>query len=182
MYSAIKVNGKKLYEYARKNQEVKLTPRKITIYSIELIDIYPEDKQIMFEVSCSKGTYIRSLCEDIAKNLNTVGYMKELERISVGQFDISNSITIEDLEKNKNSAEFINKHFITIEDYFKSLNENNKIYLENSKIPLFLNGVKLTFPLSDGLYRIYDRNNYFIGIGMVKNTLLKREIIVEKDS
>ena len=108
MYSAIKVNGKKLYEYARKNQEVKLTPRKITIYSIELIDIYPEDKQIMFEVSCSKGTYIRSLCEDIAKNLNTVGYMKELERISVGQFDISNSITIEDLEKNKNSAEFIN--------------------------------------------------------------------------
>lgn len=101
MYSAIKVNGKKLYEYARKNQEVKLTPRKITIYSIELIDIYPEDKQIMFEVSCSKGTYIRSLCEDIAKNLNTVGYMKELERISVGQFDISNSITIEDLEKIK---------------------------------------------------------------------------------
>lgn len=55
----------------------------------------------MFEVSCSKGTYIRSLCEDIAKNLNTVGYMKELERISVGQFDISNSITIEDLEKIK---------------------------------------------------------------------------------
>ncbi len=182
MYSAIKVNGKKLYEYARKNQEVKLTPRKITIYSIELIDIYPEDKQIIFEVSCSKGTYIRSLCEDIAKKLNTVGYMKELERISVGQFDISNSITIEDLEKNKNSAEFINKHFITIEDYFKSLNENNKIYLENRKIPLFLNGVKHTFPLSDGLYRIYDKNNYFIGIGMVKNTLLKREIIVEKDS
>ena len=67
MYSAIKVNGKKLYEYARKGQEVEIQPRKITIYDIQLLKIDRENCEIQFQVSCSKGTYIRSLCEDIAK-------------------------------------------------------------------------------------------------------------------
>ena len=67
IYSAIKVNGKKLYEYARKGQEVKLEPRQIEIYGIELLNINKAEKQINFRVQCSKGTYIRSLCEDIAK-------------------------------------------------------------------------------------------------------------------
>ncbi len=72
IYSAIKVNGKKLYEYARKGQKIDIKPRNIEIYNIKLIKIYKEENQIEFEVSCSKGTYIRSLCEDIAKKLNTV--------------------------------------------------------------------------------------------------------------
>lgn len=70
MYSAIKVNGKKLYEYARSGENVEIAPRGIEIYSIELLNF--EDGQIEFEVSCSKGTYIRVLCEDIAKALGTV--------------------------------------------------------------------------------------------------------------
>jgi len=70
MYSAIKVNGKKLYEYARSGENVEITPRRIEIYSIKLLNF--EDGQIEFEVSCSKGTYIRVLCEDIAKALGTV--------------------------------------------------------------------------------------------------------------
>jgi len=69
IYSAIKVNGKKLYEYARKGQTVKIKPRQIEIYSIELLSIDKKLKQIEFEVSCSKGTYIRSLCEDIGNKL-----------------------------------------------------------------------------------------------------------------
>lgn len=72
IYSAIKVNGKKLYEYARKGQEVKIEPRNIEIYEIKLLNIDTKNKQIEFEVSCSKGTYIRSLCEDIAKKIGTV--------------------------------------------------------------------------------------------------------------
>lgn len=72
MYSAIKVNGKKLYEYARKGQEVKIEPRNIEIYSIELINIDNINKEIEFIVNCSKGTYIRSLCKDIASKLNTI--------------------------------------------------------------------------------------------------------------
>lgn len=72
MYSAIKVNGKKLYEYARIGKSVEIQPRKIEIYSINLIKINEKNNEIIFEVFCSKGTYIRSLCEDIAKDLNTI--------------------------------------------------------------------------------------------------------------
>ena len=100
IYSAIKVNGKKLYEYARKGQEVEIKPRKITIYYIQLLKIDKENKEIEFEVSCSKGTYIRSLCEDIAKKLGTVGYMKELQRTRVGIFKIDQAISVEELDEN----------------------------------------------------------------------------------
>lgn len=65
IYSAIKINGKKLYEYARKGQEVKLEPRQIEIYDIELLNINKTEKQISFRVQCSKGTYIRSLCQSL---------------------------------------------------------------------------------------------------------------------
>ena len=89
IYSAIKVNGKKLYEYARKGQQVELKPRKIEIYDIKLIDFSVEEKLIKFEVFCGKGTYIRSLCEDIATKFETVGYMKSLKRTQVGDFKIT---------------------------------------------------------------------------------------------
>ena len=72
IYSAIKVKGKKLYEYARNNIEVDIPKRNIEIYSIKLIDFCKKDKTIVFEVECSKGTYIRSLCEDIAEKLGTL--------------------------------------------------------------------------------------------------------------
>ena len=87
-YSAIKVNGRKLYEYARKGQEVEIKPREVEIYNIEITNIQKEKKQIEFKVSCSKGTYIRTLCEDIAEKMRTVGYMKELKRTKVGDFNI----------------------------------------------------------------------------------------------
>lgn len=72
IYSAIKVKGKKLYEYARSGERIEIEPRKIEIYNIKLLGIDKKEKIIKFEVSCSKGTYIRSLCEDIAVKLNTV--------------------------------------------------------------------------------------------------------------
>ena len=108
MYSAIKVNGKKLYEYARAGQEVERAEREIEIYNISVENIDFENNEIKFRVACSKGTYIRSLCEDIAKKLDTVGYMEELKRLKVGKFEIKDSIEIEELERNKeNKAAFI---------------------------------------------------------------------------
>ena len=95
IYSAIKVNGKKLYEYARKGQEVEIKPRQIEIYNINLNNIDKENKIIEYTVNCSKGTYIRSLCEDIAKKLGTIGYMENLIRLKAGEFSIENSITLE---------------------------------------------------------------------------------------
>ena len=177
MYSAIKVKGKKLYEYARKGEDIEIKPRKIEIYNIELISINKEEKEICFKVKCSKGTYIRSLCEDIAEKLETVGYMKELERTVVGKFNIQNSINVEEFEENKENEEFIKEHFITIEDFFESQNKA-KIILENKRLGHFLNGVKLTYNLDDGLYRIYNEENKFIGIGNVTDKMLKREIVL----
>lgn len=86
IYSAIKVKGKKLYEYAREGKQVNIPERKIEIYELKLLDIDKEDFEISIEVSCSKGTYIRTLCEDIAKKLGEAGTMWNLNRIRVRKF------------------------------------------------------------------------------------------------
>lgn len=182
IYSAIKVNGKKLYEYARKNMEVEIKPRVIEIYSIQLDAINEEKREICFTVRCAKGTYIRSLCEDIAKKLGTIGYMKELNRTKVGMFDIKNSIKIEELKNNKNNEAFLEANLISIENLFIKLDdESNKIFLNDRKLQMFINGVKLKYNLKNGDYRIYDEKNRFIGIGSVQNCQLKREIITCKN-
>ncbi|MCI8617638.1 MAG: tRNA pseudouridine(55) synthase TruB [Clostridia bacterium] len=175
IYSAIKVNGKKLYEYARKGQNIELKPREIEIYDINLIDYSIEEKQIKFEVFCGKGTYIRSLCEDIAKKFETVGYMKELKRIKVGDFNIEDSVTIEDLQNNVDDEKYIDSKIISIEKLFS---KSNIIKLDIRKLELFLNGVKLTQNFDNGIYRIYDKDDKFIGIGVVENNLLKRDIVL----
>lgn len=167
MYSAIKKNGKKLYEYARKGEKVEVEPRKIEIYKIELIDY--KENHIKFIVSCSKGTYIRSLCEDIAEKLNTVGYMKNLKRLQVGDFNIDCAIKIDEV-----NIENYNKYLYTLEDILK---ESPKLNLSSKKLNLFLNGVQLTVQNENGLYKIYV-DNKFIGTGTVKNNLLKRDIIL----
>ena len=120
IYSAIKVNGKKLYEYARKGQNVEIQPRHIEIYNMKLLDINIQEKQIKFEISCGKGTYIRSVCEDIAKKLDTVGYMLKLKRTQVGKFNIEKSITIKELEENIEDIEFLKENFISIERLFEN--------------------------------------------------------------
>ncbi len=181
IYSAIKVNGKKLYEYARKGQEVELKPRQIEIYDIKLIDYSMDEKQIKFEVFCGKGTYIRSLCEDIATKFETVGYMKSLKRTQVGNFKIDNSITIEELknliENNENIDidDILKNKIITVEEIFEKFKSIN---LDEKKLEMFLNGVMLTQNLDEGVYKIYNKNSEFIGTGTIKNKLLKRDIIL----
>lgn len=172
IYSAIKVKGKKLYEYARKGQEVEITTRKITIYSIELVEILKDENVIIFDVSCSKGTYVRTLCEDIATSLNTIGYMQNLLRLQVGDFNVKDSITLT-METEKD-LEIIEKNIISVEKIF---DEYPKLDIEPSRIKHFLNGVKITQNVKDGIYRIYTENK-FIGIGIVKTKLLKRDIIL----
>ena len=88
MYSAIKVNGKKLYELARSGQKIEREPRKITITDIELLNFDKANDTIEYRVVCSKGTYIRVLCEDISKKLNTCGYMTSLRRTRVGDYTL----------------------------------------------------------------------------------------------
>ena len=170
IYSAIKVNGKKLYEYARKGQSIEIPSRNIEIYEINLLSISKQDKEIIFRVHCSKGTYIRTLCEDIAKELGTVGFMKELQRIKVGDFSIENSLTISELD----NKEKVDNNFITIEKFFA--NKEN-IELDSYSLKKFINGVKVKVPKIDNVYKIYC-NNKFIGTGNVSNKVLKRDIVI----
>ena len=176
IYSAIKVNGKKLYEYARKGQNVEIKPREIEIYDIKLINIDAQKKQIQFEVFCGKGTYIRSLCEDIAEKLETVGYMESLRRIQVGDFKIEESSKIQELEENKEDTKYLESKIISVEEIFKN---KEKIKLDDKKMQLFLNGVKITQNQENDIYRIYDKNEKFIGIGIIQDKLLKRDIILD---
>ena len=176
IYSAIKVNGKKLYEYARKGQNVEIKPREIEIYDIKLMNIDAQKKQIQFEVFCGKGTYIRSLCEDIAEKLETVGYMERLKRIQVGDFKIEESSKIQELEENKEDTKYLESKIISVEEIFTN---KEKIKLDDRKMQLFLNGVKITQNQENDIYRIYDKNEKFIGIGIIQDKLLKRDIILD---
>ena len=169
IYSAIKINGKKLYEYARKGQEVEIKPRQIEIYKIELQEINQKENIIKFKVHCSKGTYIRSLCEDIASKLGTISYMQELNRIKVGKFNLENAITIDELEKYKENIE---EKIITMQQLFKDL---PSIKLDTKKLQKFLNGNLIDVQNEDGIYNIYE--NKYIGLGIVKDRKLKRDII-----
>lgn len=173
IYSAIKVNGKKLYEYARRGQEVELKPRQIKIYSIQLVGINEKEKQISFKVKCSKGTYIRSLCEDISKKLGTVGYMKELNRLQVGEFYIKDAVTISEMKEKIEAGNL--ESIITIEEIFKN---NPQIQLEQEQIEPYINGVKINTEKTNGVYRIYKPNGTFIGLGIIENSKLKRDLVI----
>lgn len=175
MYSAIKINGKKLYDYARNGERVEVPARNIEIYDLKLIEINIEDNEIKFKVECSKGTYIRTLCENIANELGTIGYMKELNRVQVGEFNINNSIKINDLKENKDNLDYLRKNTISIEEILKN---KDKIILEYKQLEMFLNGVKIGLKRENGVYRIYNSKEGFIGTGIVEDNKLKRDVII----
>ena len=178
IYSAIKVKGKKLYEYARNNIEIEIPKRNIEIYSINLIEFNKEDKTLVFEVECSKGTYIRSLCEDIAEKLGTIGYMKELRRTKVGEFCLAEAVTIEELENNKANEIWLKNKIISLEDLLKN---NGCINLKKKEIQNFFNGVKLKCSNENGIYKIF-YDGIFFGTGVVESKLLKRDIVIVNDN
>lgn len=159
MYSAIKVNGKKLYELAREGIEIEREARKIEIFEIKNIEW--KDETLKYTVHCSKGTYIRSLCEDIAGEFGTIGTMTNLRRIQSGEFQVKDAIKIEDISEKK---------IISIEKLF-----DKEIDVKNNLKEL-LNGMKIQCIRPDGLYKLYA--DKFIGIGKIEKNYLKREIIL----
>ncbi|ARC87054.1 tRNA pseudouridine(55) synthase TruB [Clostridium argentinense] len=161
MYSALKVNGKKLYELAREGIEIEREARSITIHDIKVLEI--NLPYVKMEVNCSKGTYIRSLCYDIGEKLGCGAMMSALERTATGKFTKENSINIESLNK-----ENIYDYIIPIENAFL----NYPKVVANIKFKtLLLNGVILkdkSFTsniLKDEIYRVYDEENNLVGIG-----------------
>lgn len=128
IYSAVKVNGKKLYEYAREGKEVELPKREIDITEIELLSF--ENDEITFKTTVSKGTYIRALIDDICLKLNTIGTMSSLIRTKQGQFAIENSYLLEDVKNNK-------YQILSVEEV---LNDFEKINIDDNTYEKVKNG------------------------------------------
>ena len=93
IFSALKKNGKRMYEYARENKKIEIQEREINIYEFEIIKF--ENPYIEFKINCSKGTYIRSIANDFGKKLNSGSYLSELRRINIGEFSVLNALQIE---------------------------------------------------------------------------------------
>ena len=108
IYSAIKVNGKKLYDYARSGQDVKIKPRRVNISELKILSFNSETRQIELYIACSKGTYIRSIANDLGEKLGTYGHLIKLIRVKAGDFEINDTIKLEDLDtKEKVEAKII---------------------------------------------------------------------------
>ncbi|MBQ6558641.1 MAG: tRNA pseudouridine(55) synthase TruB [Clostridia bacterium] len=162
MYSAIKQNGKKLYELARQGIEVERKPRKVTINSIDILEI--NGKTVTIDVSCSKGTYIRTLCADIGERLGTGAYMTKLRRTKTGIFAISESYTLEELGT-LNELGTLKNVLIPIDKIFEKYPE---IILNEKQKKSVTNGVRMTYKGRENqVYRVYDENKNFLCISKI---------------
>lgn len=134
IYSAIKVNGKKLYEYARAGEQVEVPTRSVTVNHLEILQI--ENNLIKFKVECSKGTYIRSLCYDLAKALGYPGHMKDLIRTKSGNFSLENCFTLEQIENGEYTTVSLEE---ALNSYQQLVVDDEKIIFHGKKIKSDLN-------------------------------------------
>lgn len=170
MYSALKHNGQKLYELARKGIEIERKPRIVNINSLRVNDINLEDSQktVTITVDCSKGTYIRSLCDDIGKKLGCGACMMKLTRTRVGDFQLDDTLTLNQISALVLKGE-IEKRIVPVDDIFR---DYESIILPEEYTNYLHNGNKIVAgQLPDDIivnegsrYRVYDSDNIFIGV------------------
>ncbi len=171
MYSAIKVDGVRMYDAARRGETLDLPSRKVTIHSISVDSIIREDSlvRVLFDVAVSKGTYIRSLCHDIGQKLGCLGCMSYLYRTSCGNVTVDKCISIRDFESALESGT-VGDLVMPTDSIFEALPEIRPTDRQLSKL---LNGVKIKVDIQDGLYRVY--GDGFIGPGRVADGMLRIE-------
>lgn len=167
MYSAISKDGKRLYELARQGIEIEREARKITVYSLSLGSF--DGDCFSISVECSAGTYIRSLIDDIGKDLGCGAIMTDLRRTSANGFSISNCVTLEELEKAVNDGT-ADKYITPIEKCFYTYCE---IVVTEGQAKRFSNGGELSRNrlkdnISDGIYRVYSPDRQFLGLGEIE--------------
>ncbi len=171
MYSAVKVNGKKLYELARKGIEIERKKRDITIYSIETNEINLKEKYAVIDVKCSKGTYIRTLCHDIGEMLGCGACMGKLVRIQSGRFTIDKSYSVEEIEQlsqENRLNEILIPTDMLFDDYIKlNVSGKNEFKVKNGS-PL----EGFDFP-ENTLFRIYDSVDNFLCISQMFDGKIK---------
>lgn len=165
MYSAIKINGQKLYQLARQGKQIERPARAVTIYDLKLLDFNASLQEATIKVFVSKGTYIRTLINDIGKILNVGATMTSLRRTNALGFDIYKSYTIEEIKKLKNNNQ-LNNIIISPETALANL---PKQILGDEILAKIINGLKIKINLEKNIYyKIYNSTNKFCGIGFYK--------------
>lgn len=162
MYSAIKVGGKKLYELARKGESVERKPRTVNISKLELIG--REENDFILDVGCSKGTYIRTLCNDIGEKLGCGGCMSSLRRVKAGRFSITDAHKIEEI------AEAPEKYILPVDTIFSEYQGITANTVTEKKLR---NGNTVKCSADDGIYRVYGESGEFLLLGEAQQGILK---------
>ena len=163
MYSAIKINGQKLYDLARKGREVERQPRTVTIHELTLLGM--EADGIHLRVRCSKGTYIRTLCKDIGEALGCGGCMASLRRVSIGEYTIEKAIPLQTLIESADPGQYL----LPVDSMFR---QYPAVTLTAKQEKCCRNGVAFTANLSEGTYRVYAANGEFLALShMVEGKL-----------
>lgn len=165
MYSALKVNGKKLYELAREGKEVERKPRRVVLDNIDILDISDDLKHITIRVDCSKGTYIRTLCHDIGEKLGCGACMESLLRTKVDMYELDKALKLCEVETLV-KEDSLNQHIVVIEDI---LNNYPKVNVVKNADKLLYNGNKLNFKsvvprnVKESV-RVYDSKDNFVAL------------------
>ena len=176
MYSAVSVDGKRLYQYAREGKEVERKPRKVTVYSLELTAFDEKTQSGTLDIYCSNGTYIRTIIDDLARSLGTVGVMTDLVRYEACGYRLEDCITLDTLKERVQSGDM---DFVkSVESIFAAYDE---VTVSDKQAHRFVNGNPLDVVRTElrdkaadkKIYRVKDRQGNFLSLGIVDGEILK---------
>lgn len=163
MYSALKVNGQKLYDLARKGKEVERQPRPVTIHELTFLGLCEDG--IRLRVKCSKGTYIRTLCKDIGQALGCGGCMAQLRRVSAGEYTIAEAVPLQTLLETESPEQYLR----SVDSMFR---EYPSVTLTDKQELRCRNGNSFSIALPDGKYRAYSQSGEFLMLSSVENCVM----------
>lgn len=164
MYSAVKVNGKKLYELARKGKEVERAPRPVHIYALGVLDReVPEGTDCLLRVVCSKGTYVRTLCHDIGQALGCGGTMSSLRRVQAAGFTLDQSVTLEAVQQAADRGE-ADRLLLPVDEYFSRNGWTGSVTVDPANEKRLRNGAAVGTPGVEGEFRIYSESGEFLAL------------------
>ncbi len=172
MYSAIKINGKKLYELARKGKEVERKPRPVTIHELELLDWPDAGEDFSLRVVCSKGTYVRTLCHDIGQALGCGGCMSSLRRVKAAGFTLDDAVTLDAVQATVDRGEG-EAVLLPVDEYFARNGWKGKAVVRPAAEKKLRNGAFVSAPGVEGEFRVYSEGGEFLGLGSSEGARLR---------
>ena len=173
MYSAIKINGKKLYELARKGKEVERGPRPVTIHALEALDgPPPQGVDFLLRIHCSKGTYVRTLCHDIGQALGCGGCMSSLRRVKAAGFTLEDSVGLETVQAAVDRGEG-ESLLLPVDEYFARSGWRAKATVRPAAEKKLRNGAFVATPGVEGEFRVYSESGEFLGLGSSEGARLR---------